>query len=61
MESGVSVSEDYGEDQAATGSAWPEPVVSVRGLVKHYCSRETVAGIELAARMRALPLWRKVT
>jgi hypothetical protein len=34
MESGVSVSEDYGEDQAATSSARPEPVVAVRGLVK---------------------------
>jgi hypothetical protein len=49
MESGVSVSEDYGEDQAATSSARPEPVVAVRGLVKRYGSREAVAGIELGS------------
>ena len=45
-----SISEEYGVDQAATGSAQSEPVVSVRGLVKRYGSREAVAGIELEVR-----------
>jgi len=42
-----SISEEYGVDQAATGSAQSEPVVSVRGLVKRYGSHEAVAGIDL--------------
>ncbi len=45
-----SISEEYGVDQAATGSAQPEPVVSVRGLVKRYGSHEAVAGIDLEVR-----------
>jgi hypothetical protein len=35
-----SITEEYGVDQAATGSAQPEPVVSVRGLLKRYGSHE---------------------
>ncbi len=34
-----SISEEYGVDQAATGSALSEPVISVRGLVKRYGRR----------------------
>ena len=45
-----SISEEYGMDQAAVGSAWSEPVVSVRGLVKRYGSHEAVAGIDLEVR-----------
>jgi ABC-type glutathione transport system ATPase component len=45
-----SISEQYGVDQAATGSDRSEPVVSVRGLVKRYGSREAVAGIDLEVR-----------
>jgi ABC-2 type transport system ATP-binding protein len=45
-----SVSEEYRIDQAATGPAQPEPVVSVRGLVKRYGSVEAVAGIDLQVR-----------
>jgi ABC-2 type transport system ATP-binding protein len=45
-----SISEEYGVDQAATSPAQPEPVVSVRGLVKRYGSREAVAGIDLEVR-----------
>jgi ABC-type transporter Mla maintaining outer membrane lipid asymmetry ATPase subunit MlaF len=45
-----SITEEYGVDQAATGSAQPEPVVSVRGLVKRYGSHEAVAGIDLEVR-----------
>jgi ABC-type transport system involved in cytochrome bd biosynthesis fused ATPase/permease subunit len=45
-----SISEEYGVDQAATSSAQSEPVVSVRGLVKRYGSREAVAGIDLEVR-----------
>ncbi|HEX9541554.1 MAG TPA: ABC transporter ATP-binding protein, partial [Streptosporangiaceae bacterium] len=44
------ISEEYGVDQAATGSAQSEPVVSVRGLVKRYGSHEAVAGIDLEVR-----------
>ena len=44
------ISEEYGEAQAATGPARSEPVVSVRGLVKRYGSREVVAGIDLEVR-----------
>jgi hypothetical protein len=40
------ISEECGADQVAVGSAWSEPVVSVRGLVKRYGSHEAVAGIE---------------
>jgi ABC-2 type transport system ATP-binding protein len=36
-----------GPDQAATGAARPEPVISVRGLVKRYGSQEAVRGIDL--------------
>jgi phage shock protein PspC (stress-responsive transcriptional regulator) len=45
-----SITEEYGVDQAATGSAQPEPVVSVRGLLKRYGSLEAVAGIDLEVR-----------
>jgi ABC-2 type transport system ATP-binding protein len=45
-----SVSEEYGVDQAAAGSARSGPVVSVRGLVKRYARREAVAGIDLEVR-----------
>ena len=45
-----SISEECAVNQAATGSAQPEPVVSVRGLVKRYGSREAVAGIDLEVR-----------
>jgi ABC-2 type transport system ATP-binding protein len=45
-----SVSEEYHLDQAATGPAQSEPVVSVRGLVKRYGSHEAVAGIDLEVR-----------
>ncbi len=45
-----SVSEEYVVDQAVTGSARSEPVVSVRGLVKRYGSHEAVAGIDLEVR-----------
>jgi ABC-2 type transport system ATP-binding protein len=45
-----SISVDYGADQAAAGPAQREPVVSVRGLVKRYGSREAVAGIDLEVR-----------
>ena len=42
-----SISEEYGADHAATGSARSDPVVSVRGLIKRYGSHEVVAGIDL--------------
>jgi ABC-2 type transport system ATP-binding protein len=45
-----SISQEYGTVQPATGSARPEPVVSVRGLVKRYGSHEAVAGIDLEVR-----------
>jgi ABC-2 type transport system ATP-binding protein len=45
-----SISEEYGVDQAAAGSAQSEPVVSVRGLVKRYGGHEAVAGIDLEVR-----------
>ena len=45
-----SISVEYGADQAASGSASSEPVVSVRGLVKRYGSHEVVAGIDLEVR-----------
>ena len=45
-----SITEEYGVDQAATGSAQPELVVSVRGLLKRYGSHEAVAGIDLEVR-----------
>jgi ABC-2 type transport system ATP-binding protein len=45
-----SISAEYGVDQAAIGPAGAEPVVSVRGLVKRYGSREAVAGIDLEVR-----------
>ena len=45
-----SVSEEYRIDQAAIGPAKPEPVVSVRGLVKRYGGHEAVAGIDLQVR-----------
>ena len=45
-----SISEEYGVDRAAAGSARSEPVVSVRGLVKRYGRHEAVAGIDLEVR-----------
>jgi ABC-type multidrug transport system ATPase subunit len=48
------ITEEYGVDQAATGSAQPEPVVSVRGLLKRYGSQEAVAGIDLEVRRREI-------
>jgi hypothetical protein len=45
-----SISVEYGADQAASGLAKSEPVVSVRGLVKRYGSHEAVAGIDLEVR-----------
>jgi ABC-2 type transport system ATP-binding protein len=42
--------EECAVDQAAVGSARSEPVVSARGLVKRYGSREAVAGIDLEVR-----------
>jgi ABC-2 type transport system ATP-binding protein len=45
-----SISKEYVADEAATGPARPEPVVSVRGLVKRYGSHEAVAGIDLEVR-----------
>ena len=44
------ISEKHGVDQAATGLAGAEAVVSVRGLVKRYGSREAVAGLDLEVR-----------
>ena len=44
------ISEECGVDQAATGPARAEPVVSVRGLVKRYGSHEAVAGIDFEVR-----------
>ena len=45
-----SISKRSALDHAATGSAQSEPVVSVRGLMKHYGSHEAVAGIDLQVR-----------
>jgi ABC-2 type transport system ATP-binding protein len=45
-----SISEEYGADHAATGSAQSDLVVSVRGLIKRYGSHEVVAGIDLEVR-----------
>ena len=42
--------QDRGAAQNGTASADPEPVVSVRGLVKRYGSHEAVAGIDLDVR-----------
>jgi ABC-2 type transport system ATP-binding protein len=44
------ISAEYAVDHAATVSARSEPVVTVRGLVKRYGSREAVAGIDLEVR-----------
>ncbi len=44
------ISEEYGTNLAATGSAQSEPVVSVRGLDKRYGGHEAVAGIDLQER-----------
>jgi hypothetical protein len=52
-----SISEEYGVDQAATGSVQSEPVVSVRGLVKRYGSHEAVAGIDLEVRRGEISSW----
>jgi ABC-2 type transport system ATP-binding protein len=46
----LSISEEYGVARAAAGLAEPEPVVSVRGLVKRYGSHEAVTGIDLDVR-----------
>jgi ABC-2 type transport system ATP-binding protein len=45
-----SISKEYGTARAVTGPAQSEPVVSVRGMVKRYGSREAVAGIDLEVR-----------
>ena len=45
-----SIREECAVAQAATGPAPSEPVISVRGLVKRYGSREAVAGIDLEVR-----------
>ena len=45
-----STTKEYVADQAVTGPAGSEPVVSVRGLVKRYGSHEAVAGIDLEVR-----------
>src|SRR5258708_6335405 len=45
-----SIGEQLGRDDTATASARPEPVVSVRGLVKRYGSHEAVGGIDLDVR-----------
>jgi len=45
-----SIREEYGVAQAAPGPDRSEPVVSVRGLVKRYGSREAVAGIDFEVR-----------
>ena len=42
-----SISEEYRLDQASAGPARPDPVVSVRNLVKRYGSHAAVAGIDL--------------
>jgi ABC-2 type transport system ATP-binding protein len=47
LRSELSIGENYGIARAAAGTAGCEPVVSVRGLVKRYGSREAVAGIDL--------------
>ena len=44
------ISKEYRADQAIAGPDRPEPVVSVRGLVKRYDGREAVAGIDLEVR-----------
>jgi ABC-2 type transport system ATP-binding protein len=44
------IGEEHAVDQAAVGSGLSEPVVSVRGLVKRYGSRQAVAGIDLEVR-----------
>jgi ABC-2 type transport system ATP-binding protein len=44
------ISAEYAVDRAAAVPARSEPVVSVRGLVKRYGSREAVAGIDLEVR-----------
>jgi ABC-2 type transport system ATP-binding protein len=43
-------SAEHQVDQAATGLAQSEPVVSVHGLVKRYGSREAIAGLDLEVR-----------
>jgi ABC-2 type transport system ATP-binding protein len=45
-----SISKEYVADEAGTGPAGAEPVVSVRGLVKRYGSHEAVAGIDFEVR-----------
>ncbi|HEX6526820.1 MAG TPA: ABC transporter ATP-binding protein [Streptosporangiaceae bacterium] len=45
-----SISEKYDVAQAPTGPGQSEPVVSVRGLVKRYGSREAVTGIDFEVR-----------
>jgi hypothetical protein len=45
-----SISDQRGAGQAATASAHPEPVISVRGLVKRYDGHQAVAGIDLEVR-----------
>ena len=45
-----STGDERGADQMVTALAQAEPVVSVRGLVKRYGSREAVAGIDFEVR-----------
>ena len=45
-----SITGEYSVDPAATGSAGSEPMVSARGLVKRYGSRDAVAGVDLEVR-----------
>src|SRR6202007_548524 len=45
-----SITDEYGAGQAATGSARPDAVVSVRGLTKRYGGHEAVAGIDFEVR-----------
>ena len=51
-----STGEEYGADQAVTGLARSELVVSVRGLVKRYGSHVAVAGTDLEVRRGDLRL-----
>ncbi len=48
------ISEDCGVGQAAAVPVQSEPVVSVRGLVKRYGSRNAIAGIDLEVRRREI-------
>jgi ABC-2 type transport system ATP-binding protein len=45
-----SISKEYGADRAVAVPAQPDPVVSVRGLVKRYGGHQAVAGIDFEVR-----------